>query len=185
LKIEINKIIMAKTKAQKAGMLVDLERKIADSKSMVFARFSGLSAVESRELNKKLKAEESECYVAKKTLLSKALKAQGIEGFSVKDNDGQAVAIFGYGDEVAPAKLTREFIKSLEGNKMSFTGGILEGRLISKEQVDALAQLPSKQQLLGNLVGTLNAPVSGFVNVLAGNLRGLVRVLAAIGEQKQ
>ncbi|NCN25761.1 50S ribosomal protein L10 [Candidatus Falkowbacteria bacterium CG10_big_fil_rev_8_21_14_0_10_37_14] len=176
---------MAKTKAQKAGMLADLERKIAESKSMVFARFSGLSATESRELNKKLKAEASECYVAKKTLLNKALKAQGIEGFSAKDNEDQAAAIFGYGDEVAPAKLTREFIKGLEGKKMSFTGGVLEGHLISKEQVEALAQLPSKQQLLGQLVGTLNAPVSGFVNVLAGNLRGLVRVLSAVAEQKK
>ena len=61
---------------------------------------------------------------------------------------------------------------------------MLEGRFIDAAKVKALAELPSKQQLLGQLVGTLNAPISGFVNVLAGNIRGLVTALNAIKEQK-
>ncbi len=61
---------------------------------------------------------------------------------------------------------------------------MLEGAFIDGAKVNALSKLPSKQQLLGQLVGTLNAPVSGFVNVLAGNIRGFVTVLNAIKDQK-
>jgi len=68
--------------------------------------------------------------------------------------------------------------------KIFFLGGLLEGKLISKEQVEALSKLPSKQELYAKLVGSLNAPISGFVNVLGGNLRGLVTVLKAISEKK-
>jgi large subunit ribosomal protein L10 len=67
---------------------------------------------------------------------------------------------------------------------MQLVAGILEGKFVNAEAVNRLAALPTKQQLLGQLVGTLNAPVSGFVNVLAGNLRGLVTVLGAIKEKK-
>ncbi len=67
---------------------------------------------------------------------------------------------------------------------MQLLGGVLEGKLIDAQGVNRLAALPSKQQLLGQLVGTLNAPVSGFVNVLAGNIRGLVTVMSAIKDKK-
>lgn len=175
---------MAKTRIQKATMLRDIETKLGDSKSVVFARFNGLLAVDSRELKRKIKAEGGECYIAKKTLLEKALSAKGIEGFNAKSSvDGQLAVIFGYNDEVAPAKVTSEFVKSTEG-KIEFAGGMLEGKIIDKNQVAALSKLPSKQELLGRLVGTLNAPISGFVNTLAGVPRGFVHVLSAISEKK-
>jgi large subunit ribosomal protein L10 len=60
----------------------------------------------------------------------------------------------------------------------------MEGAVLSAKEVTALAQLPSKLELRGQLVGTLAAPMSGFVNVLAGNLRGLVYALNAIAESK-
>ena len=175
-------LFMAKTKVQKATILRDLETKLGESKSVVFANFSGLKAAESRELNKQLKAESGECYVAKKTLLAKALENKGLPVFEAK-GEGQLAVIFGYGDEVASAKVTSAFVKSTDG-RLNFAGGILEGKLLGKNEVTALATMPSKQQLYGMLVRTLNAPVSGFVNTLAGVPRGFVRVLSAIGESK-
>ena len=174
---------MAKTKVQKATILRDLEAKLGESKSVVFASFSGLKASESRDLKKKLKAEASECYIAKKTLLAKALDKQGLPAFEAKSVDGQLAVILGYGDEVTPAKVASDFIKSSEG-RMQFAGGILEGRILAKSEVEALAKLPSKLELYAKLVGTINAPVSGFVNTLAAVPRGFVRVLSAIGEKK-
>lgn len=176
-------IVMPKTKQQKAEMLGGLEDKLGNSKSVLLARFNGLKAAESRELKKKLKAENSEYLVAKKTLLTKALAAKDITGLSFKDIDGQLAVIFGYGDEVVPAKVSADFIKTSEG-RMEFVSGWLNGELLSKEQVKNLASLPGKQELYAKLVGSINAPVSGFVNVLAGNLRGLVRVLSAIAEKQ-
>ncbi|KKW43004.1 MAG: 50S ribosomal protein L10 [Candidatus Magasanikbacteria bacterium GW2011_GWA2_56_11] len=172
---------MAKTKQVKADALTDLAAHIKESKSVVFANFQGLKVKESEDLRGKCR-EENVYYVAtKKTLLNKALRDAGLE-IDIKGFQGGIAAIFGLQDEVAPAQITARFAKTHE--VVGIFGGVLEGRFIDAAKVKALAELPSKQQLLGQLVGTLNAPISGFVNVLAGNIRGLVTALNAIKEQK-
>jgi len=173
---------MAKTKLQKQEILRDLYAKIDKSKSMVFASFTALTVQEAEELRNELRKENNEYYVAKKTLLSMALQEKGQE-VKVDDFDGQIAVVFGYGDEVSPAKTLSKFIKTHE-NKVEFVGGVMDGKFIEPAEVRELAKLPSKQELYARLVGTINAPVSGFVNVLAGNLRGLVQVLKAISEKK-
>jgi len=161
----------------------NLTERIKKSKSIVFAGFNALGVKDNEALRLTLRKEHGEYYVAKKTLLERALKEQGIENLDTKTLDGKLAVIFSYEDEVSPAKAVDAFRKDKE-DKIFFLGGILEGKLLSKTEVEALAKLPSKQELLSRLVGTLNAPVSGFVNVLAGNLRGLVTVLHAIEEKK-
>ena len=121
--------------------------------------------------------------VAKKTLMNLAFAEAKIENLSIKDFEGRVAVVFGYEDEVAPAKIVGEFKKTHKDN-IDFLGGILENKYLNKEEVSALSKLPSKQELYAKIVGSLNAPVSGFVNVLAGNLRGLVTVLKAIEEKK-
>jgi len=86
------------------------------------------------------------------------------------------------GDEVSAARIVNNFSKTHE--ILQVFGGVLEGKFISVAMVKSLANLPSKQELLAKLVGSINAPVSGFVNVLAGNLRGLVGVLNNIAKSK-
>ena len=90
---------------------------------------------------------------------------------------------FGYEDEVVPAKIVDEFKKTHE-EQINFIGGVLENNFLSAEKIQELAKLPSKQELYAKIVGSLNAPISGFVNVLAGNMRNLVYVLKAIEEKK-
>lgn len=174
---------MAKSKTQKQAELKVLTERAEQAKAVVFANFSGLGVKASEALRHALRAEQAEMLVAKKTLIDLAFKSSNLEGFSARKMEGQVAAVFGYGDEVTPAKLVAKFKKEYEG-KLDFAGGVLEGRFINAAEVAELAKLPSKQELLGQLVGTLNAPVSGFVNALAGNLRNLVYVLKAIEEQK-
>ena len=174
---------MPKSKIQKQEILRNLTERIKRSKSIVFTGFNALGVKDNEILRAKLREENGEYYVAKKTLLERALKEQGIENLDTKTLDGKLAVIFSYEDEVSPAKAVDAFRKDKE-DKIFFLGGILEGKLLSKTEVEALAKLPSKQELLSRLVGSLNAPVSGFVNVLAGNLRGLVTVLKAIEEKK-
>lgn len=174
---------MAKTKLQKQVMLRDVSEKITKSKSIVFAEFSGMGVKQSDDLRSKLKAENSEYLVAKKTLLALALKDKSIEGLDLSKAKGQLSVVFGYEDEVAPAKIVNEF-KKANPDVISFAGGVLEGKFIDGGRVQALALLPGKQELYAKIVGSINAPVSGFVNVLAGNLRGLVCALSAIKEKK-
>jgi len=178
---------MPKTKGQKQAIIKALSEKIDNSKSVVFAQFEALKVKDNEELRKKLKAEDSEYYVAKKTLFDIAFAKQNIEGLNPKELEGKVAAVFGYNDEVAPAKIVDTFRKGLDDDsntKIEFLGGILEGKFISADEVVSLAKLPSREELYAKMVGSLNAPVSGFVNALAGNLRNLVHVLKAIEEKK-
>jgi len=174
---------MPKSKIQKGEIMRNLTERIKKSKSIVFAGFNALGVKDNEALRLQLRAENGEYYVAKKTLLERALKEQGIENLDTKSLEGKLAVIFSYEDEVSPAKVVDAFRKDKE-DKIFFLGGILEGKLLSKTEVEALAKLPSKHELQARLVGTLNAPISGFVNVLAGNIRNLVNVLKAIEEKK-
>lgn len=174
---------MPKTKLRKQEDLRSLEAKIKEAKSVVFATYNALGVKETEELRNQLRKEQGGMIVAKKTLLNLALKSTEIEGADAKGFEGQVAVLFSNADEVGAAKLVKEF-KKANKDKVEFAGGILEGKFIDKASVIALADLPSKQELLAKLVGTINAPVSGFVNVLAGNLRGLVNVMNAIKDSK-
>lgn len=172
---------MAKSRVQKEQTVETIASQFKSAKSVVFANFQGLKVKESEELRKLCQSEQVVYMASKKTLIQKALESAGMNG-DVRDFEGSVSVAFGQGDEVAPARVLAEYAKKHDVVKLY--GGLLEGNFIDGAKVTALAKLPTKQQLLGQLVGTLNAPVSGFVNVLAGNLRGLVTVLGAIKDQK-
>jgi large subunit ribosomal protein L10 len=169
------------TKEQKTKLISDLVAKLKASKAVVFSDYKGLKVKDMTILRKELRAEGIDFQVLKKTLMNVAMKEAGIE-MDVKKLEGQIVIAISSGDEVMAAKLIAKAAKANENLKIA--GGILGTKELSAAEVNALAKLPTKEQLLGQLVGTLNAPVSGFVNVLAGNLRGLVQVLKAVSEKQ-
>ena len=172
---------MAKTKQQKEQTLSVLTNSLKNAKAAVFTNFQGLKVSESEELRDICRKQNITYVASKKTLLKKALNDAGYE-IDARSFQGGVATIFGLEDEVAPAQIIANFAK--KHNVVRIFGGILEGKFIESSKVEMLSKLPSKQQLLGQLVGTLNAPISGFVNVLAGNLRGLVNVLNGIKEKK-
>jgi large subunit ribosomal protein L10 len=174
---------MPKTKEQKKEILNSLEEKISQSKSIIFAGFDSLGVQENQSLRKDLKKENGEYLVTKKTLLNLAFKNKGIEGLDLNTLTGQVATIFAYQDEISPAKVLAKFRKDKE-EKIYFLGGLLEGKIINKEKVEELSKLPSREELYAKMVGSIKAPISGFVNVLSGNLRNLVYVLKAIEEKK-
>ena len=169
---------MPKTKERKQKDIEGLSQKLADSKSAVFTNYYGLKVKDVEVLRKNCRDNDLSCLVAKKTLLKKVLKEKGIEA---PELSGEILAIFS-NDEVGAAKISAQFAK--EHQALKIVSGLLEGKITTREAVIALSKLPSKQELLGKLLGTLNAPISGFTNVLAGNLRGLVCALNAIKTSK-
>ena len=176
---------MAKSREQKSEIIRNLKAKITKSKSIIFTRFNQFGVKDNENLRNQLKKENGEFYVAKKTLLDLALKDSNIPGLNTKELDGKVAAIFSYGDEIAATKVVDKFRSDKDKeSKIDFVGGVMEGRFISAEEVKLLAKLPGRQELYAQLVGSINAPVSGFVNALAGNLRKLVYVLKAIEEKK-
>ena len=151
-------------------------------KGAAFSSISGFTMPQADALRAKAAEKNVEVFIAKKTLLTIAAKDAGITGVEATDLSGSILTAVSYSDEVSAAKVLKDFVK--ENEAFALQAGVLEGKLIAKDEVKSLADLPSKEQLLGQLVGTLNAPISGFVNVLAGNLRGLVTVLDAINKTK-
>jgi len=173
---------MPKTKEQKKQIVDDLADKLAKFKSLVFTDYKGLTVAEASAIRKLAREQGAEYLVAKKTLIQLALDKAGFKDIDVKNMTGNLALVVGFEDEVAPAKLAANFAKDHEALKL--LGGIMENKFIDLAQVEALSKIPSKVELLAKLVGSLNSPISGFVNVLAGNLRGLLTVLNAIKDQK-
>lgn len=173
---------MAKTRVQKEEALAVYQESLQNAKSVVFVNFDKLKVKDIEKLRRQCRSEKVGYVVAKKTLMKLALTKAGLTDVNPKAFEHGVATVFGFEDEVAPARIMQTFAKDHEALKT--IGGILEGTYVDRERVIALASLPSRQELLGKLVGTIQAPVSGFVNVLAGNLRGLLYALNAIKESK-
>ncbi len=173
---------MPKTRAEKAEIVAKVADRFKRMKAVAFSSVAGYTMTQADALREKAREANVDVFIAKKTLLKLAAAEAGLPQLTDDMLDGSVLTAVAYGDEVSAAKLLKELTKT--NDKMSLLGGLLEGKLVDADGVKRLAALPSKHQLLGQLVGTLNAPVSGFVNVLAGNLRGLVTVLNAVKEKK-
>lgn len=173
---------MAKTKQQKKETIDSLAKKIKGAKSVVVFNCDGLKVIDTWALRDKLRDAKVEVVATKKTLLKLILDKENFKDVDVKAMQGSLAIAISAEDEVAPAKIIKDFAKDHE--QIKFQGGILEGKIVSLETVNELANLPSKIELLAKVVGSIKAPISGFVNVLRGNLSGLINVLNAIKEIK-
>ena len=174
---------MPKSKQQKTAIVKDLSDRLSKSKSLVFTKYHGLKVSEIRELRGKMQEQGADYSVVKNSLLKVAWDKSELKDAKLEKQAGPLAVAFGYEDEVAPAKLCWQFARKHKA--LEITGGILDKDLLTKEAVVNLAKLPSKNELIAKVVGSIGAPLSGLVNVLVGNLRGLVNVLSAIKEQKE
>lgn len=173
---------MPKTRQQKAEIVADVADKFKRMKAAAFTSISGYTMAQADELRKRAHEADAEVFITKKTLLARALQEAGLTGIDANQFEGSILTAVSFSDEVSAAKLLKNFQKDNEA--FILVAGVLEGKGLNTQEVVQLASLPSKTELLSKLVGSLNAPVSGFVRVLSGNLRGLVTVLDAIKSQK-
>lgn len=165
---------------KKIDTVTKLTEKAAKAKSMVLTDFRGLKHKQLEELRKAVKKDQGEFMVVKNRLLSKALgpKAETLKSML---SDSTAV-LFAYGDEVAPIKSLKGFLKTW--GMGAAKGGLLGTSLLDAQDVDKLAGLPPKAELLGRLVRQLNAPVEGLHRALSWNLQSLVYALNAVKAKK-
>lgn len=172
---------MPKTREQKEAEVREVVEGLGEAKSVVLADLSPLKVSESTELRQKAKEQGVTVRAVKKTLFRMACKEGKIECDDASLG-GSIMLLMGGGDEIAPAKLVADLRKTHK--ELGIQGGLLESKWMSSEEVMALAKLPSKEQLIAQVVGTVRAPLSGLVGVLQGNLRGLVYALNAIKDSK-
>lgn len=168
---------MALTKEQKKNIVEKLKQSIAEQKAVVFIAIDSLKATELFDLRKELKQDNCLLTVAKKTLLSIAFKQSKME-FDAKELEGELALIFGFEDEIMPAKIAYQF--SRKNKNLKILGGFFENEIKTAEEMITLAKIPSREELLAKIIGSIKAPVSGFVNVLQGNIKGLIYVLTQI-----
>jgi len=166
---------MSQTKEQKKKIIDNLAKDLDKQKSIVFIAIDNLKTKELSDLRKRLKVKDCLLAVVKKTLLNLTLKKKKI-AVDTKKLTGQLALVFGFGDEVSPAKITHQF--SLESKNLKILAGFFDNQFRTKDEVIALAKIPSKEELLTKVVGSISAPISGFINVLQGNIKGLITVLA-------
>jgi large subunit ribosomal protein L10 len=172
---------MPKTRAQKEQLLSAFSDRMNRSQSVVFVSTTGIKVGEIEMMRDSLFEQGLQFQVAKNSILKLALQELKLE--VPQDILDQPLAlIYSYDDAVAGPKQTAAFKKEVEA--LTVLGGIADGTFINPAQVDAYAKIPSREQLLAQLVGTLNAPISGLVNVFAGNLRSLINVLNAVKDAK-
>jgi large subunit ribosomal protein L10 len=172
---------MPKSKQQKQAMLDSVKNKVANSTSAVFCVFNKLTVNDDHHLRAESKKNDVSYEVAKKTLLQKSLAESQISDAEIENARGN-IGVAASSDEVASAKLIYNFAKDKEDFKI--LGGILNKQWVSAALIMELAKLPGKDELIAKVIGSVKAPVSGLVNVMAGNLRGLVNTLNAIKNNK-
>lgn len=174
---------MALSKEQKNAVVDELTTVLQNTKITVFATYAGIGVQDLQALRRQASENGTTIKVAKNRLVQQAMN--NVEAYKSSDTsslNGMLLFAFNDQDEVAPAQVLNDFAK--KHPNLQFVGAYSEnGELMDSEQVKQLANLPSKDQLRAQLVGTIAAPLSGFVNVMAGNMRGLVNVLNARKEQ--
>ena len=170
---------MAKTRAQKEAMLQELDQNFK-AKKAVIVDYRGLSVFEMEELRNLLEQKGIKFGVIKNTLAKIALKNSDI----AIENEilTKPLAIAFSDDEVTPAKEIKNYSKEHEA--LEILGGVIEKEFVPVTTINSLALLPSREESYAKLVGSIAAPISGMVNVLAGNLRGLASILAQYRDSK-
>ena len=171
---------MAKSRAQKEATVNLLTSMLKEARGVVFADFTGLTVAEMQELRKNFRAEKIEFEVVPKTILDRALKAVGLSSVTPKAWQGSVSVATSQTDEISPAKVVAAFAKAHD--KLKVHGGVLNKSWADMAQVKVLSKLPSKQELLGQLVSVMSGSMRGLVTVLQGNIRGLVQVLNAMAK---
>lgn len=167
---------------EKASKVAELKDLLTASKGIVLVNYCGLTVAEDTELRAKMREAGVKYMVAKNTFIRIAAKEAGIEGLDSVLEHNTALA-FSAEDPVAPAKILNDFSKDHEA--LELKAGVLDGKVIAVDEVKALAELPSREELLAKLVGSMQAPISGLVNVLQGTIRNFVYTLEAVRQKKE
>ena len=179
---EKKKMPSAHVLEEKQAVVAKLVEQLKNAKAGVVCDYKGITVENDTALRRSLRKAGVEYVVVKNTLLRRAVREVGLEGLEPYLKGMSSVALSN-DDPVAPAKVLSEYSKKTKG-AFALKAGFVEGKVIGDQGVSALADLPPREVLIATVLGTLNAPITGFVTVLNANIRGLAVALQAIAEKK-
>ena len=167
--------------SQKQEQVKRLAKEFLESEISILVDYKGLDVLKMTDLRAQLRNEGIQMEVVKNTLLERA--SEGTDAALMKDfYKGPTAIIISKDDPVAPARILAKFAK--DNDKLEIKAGALSGKLLTIEEINQLAKMPSRDELLGQLVRTLNAVPTSLVTVLSGVPRAFVNVLNAVKDQK-
>jgi large subunit ribosomal protein L10 len=168
-------------RAEKLAIVDEIRSRLEDATFALLAGYKGLTVEQMSELRAKLREDEATMLVVKNAFLSRAAADSDWEEITSL-LDGPLALVAGTGDVTAVAKALAEYRKANE--LPTIQGGMLRGRLLTSDDVVAMSRIPPREVLLGQVVGTIAAPMSGLVGVMKQKIASLVYCLKAIEEKK-
>ena len=167
---------------EKVAVVEELKDKLTRAQAVVLTDYRGLNVQDITELRKQLREAGVEYKVAKNTLTTLAANETDLSELTQYLTGPTAIA-FGYDEPVSVAKVLSEFARTHKA--LEIKGGVLEGRVIGADEVQALADLPSREELLGMVARAMQGPIAGMAIALQGIVRSLAYALNAVREQKE
>ncbi len=155
----------------KKVVVEEIASKMREAKSFILFDYIGINVEQATQMRKEFRANGVDCKVYKNTLIKKAAQECGYDEKLLEALNGSTAVAFGMQDAVAPAKVAKKYVD--EFKKMDLKAGIVDGEYFDKAKVEKLATIPSKEELIAKMLGSMMAPLSG-----------LARVLNAIAESK-
>ena len=165
---------------QKAAVIEQVASQIQESEAIFAVDYRGISVPQAAELRTKLRDVDASFRVVKNTLTERAADKAGAEGLK-ELLEGPTAMTFVRGDAASAAKALRDFRRATQ--LLEFKGGWMNGAALSPEEIDSIAQLPSREVLYGRLVGMVASPLTGLAGALGGLIGGLARQLQAMADQ--
>jgi large subunit ribosomal protein L10 len=166
----------------KVEMVSELRELVGLTKAAILTDYRGLSVAELTELRKKLREVDAEYRVVKNTLFKLAAGDQMPVAEMSEHLTGPTAIGFAKGDPVAVAKILLDYAR--EHKAMTVKAGVMDGRILSTEQVEALSKTPPREVLLSQMLGSLQSPIAGFVGTLGGIISNFVFTLQAIADKQ-
>ena len=167
---------------QKAAVIEEVAGQLREADAVYAVDYRGTSVPQAAELRSKLRDADTRFRVVKNTLTERAADDAGAE--AIKPYlEGPTALVFVNGDAAVAAKTLSDFSRT--SGLLAFKGGWMGGEVLSAEQIDAIAKLPSRDVLYGRLVGMVASPITGLASAMGGLIGGLARQLQQIAEQKQ
>jgi len=166
---------------RKVAMLAEIKDAIARASIAISANYRGLTVAQITDLRRSLRPANSEVKVVKNTLASMAA-AQANRPEMAQILSGPTAIAFGYGDPIAPVKALTEYLRTRRLN-LEIYGGWLEGKVLDRAEVESLATLPSKEQMVADVVGKLQSPLYGLSGLLQSAQRNFAGLIEARAKQ--
>lgn len=167
-------------RTEKTEAIAELQSELAKSKNAILFGFAGLKVPEVTELRRQVRGTRSRYLVVKNTLALRATRGTPFDDVS-RHFAGMTAVAFNEDDPVALAKVLTNFAKT--NPNLVFKGALIEGRPVEASEIKTIAELPTREELVGRLLYLIQSPLTRLANVLAGPISNLARVLRAVAEK--